>query len=69
MCCTSNLWVDSDDPKRAGWIRTVCGKCGRFMGYRIKEGTKATWDWRKKENDETTLDFEGDADGEDREEI
>lgn len=29
-----SLWVDIPDPKRAGWIRTTCNQCGKWLGNR-----------------------------------
>jgi hypothetical protein len=27
-------WQDAPDPKRKGWLRTRCVRCGGFVGYR-----------------------------------
>jgi hypothetical protein len=32
VVCDRQNWVD--EPAKQGKIRTVCGKCGRFVGYR-----------------------------------
>ena len=26
--------VDQVSPKRPGWVRSLCAKCGRFIGWR-----------------------------------
>ncbi|WP_146529099.1 hypothetical protein [Novipirellula artificiosorum] len=35
-CCHSDRrrWIDRPDKRRSGWIRTTCGLCGGFVGYR-----------------------------------
>jgi hypothetical protein len=25
--------IEMPDPRRAGWVRVTCRKCGRFLGY------------------------------------
>lgn len=41
MSCDHNdpkVWKEEADPKRKGWVRTVCKVCGKFIGYRqVKE--------------------------------
>jgi hypothetical protein len=29
-----STWQDRPDPKRKGWLRTRCVRCGGFVGYR-----------------------------------
>jgi hypothetical protein len=32
-----SCWLDCPDKQRAGWIRTICGQCGGFVGYRQEQ--------------------------------
>lgn len=32
--CDRRGWLDAPARNRPGWIRTTCGNCGRFVGYR-----------------------------------
>lgn len=34
-CCVENNW--RDEPPEGGRIRTICGVCGRFIGYRAEK--------------------------------
>lgn len=42
--CPRSAWVDVP-AGRANWIKTICGKCGMWIGYRLdrgsRDGTKA----------------------------
>ncbi len=33
-------FIDKDVDGRYGWIRSVCGECGKFMGYRPEDCEK-----------------------------
>jgi hypothetical protein len=46
--CDWRDWQDAPAPGRPGWIRTVCGKCGRFKGYRPVDLGKKRGGGRKK---------------------
>jgi hypothetical protein len=40
MCLAAD-WRDEPDPRRPKFVRTECGKCGRFIGYRQVDDKQA----------------------------
>lgn len=47
--CPRRTWQETADAKRLGWIRTTCGVCGGFIGYRYAAPTKPK---RRKKGDD-----------------